>query len=135
MPRMTDVQCAGWLAGIGAWNMAVPFIGDVLGLDVNVRTKVEVVDHVVPGLLIALSAGYLLVLARRGPWSAQRPALFASGLAFLAGFWVLATHVPLIADAADGTMDWGAAIWHTIASLPIVALALVCVVRSIPADA
>lgn len=130
--RPVEAQRATLLAAIGAWNVLVPYLATVLGLDVNVKAIVEVVDHVVPGVIVVAAALYLRKLARRRRLGGQSPALIASGVAFLAGFWVLATHVPLLGDAADSAVSWEAAIWHSVASLPIVALAVWFVVRSIP---
>ena len=130
--RPVEAQRATLLAAIGAWNIAVPYLATALGLDVNVKEIVEVVDHVVPGVIVVAAALYLRKLARLRRLAGQSTALIAAGVAFLAGFWVLATHVPLWGDAADSAVSWEAAIWHSVASLPTVALAVWFVVRSIP---
>jgi predicted membrane channel-forming protein YqfA (hemolysin III family) len=130
--RPGEVRAAGVLAAIGAWTVVVPYIGNALGFDVNVRPIVEVVDHVIPGLLLLLAALHLRRLAARGRLAGQPTALIASGVAFLAGFWIFATHVPLLADAARSALPWGGAIWHSIAGLPVLGLACWFVVRSIP---
>lgn len=130
--RPREVQRATLLAAIGAWTAVVPFIGNALGLDVNVRTRVEIVDHTIPGLIVVAAALYLRTLAGRRALAGESPALFAAGVCFLAGFWVFATHVPLVNDAANSRLPWDAAIWHSIAALPVVALAVWFVLRSIP---
>jgi predicted membrane channel-forming protein YqfA (hemolysin III family) len=127
-----EVQRATLLAAIGAWTAVVPFIGNALGFDVNVNTRVEVVDHVVPGVIVVAAALYLRTLAARRALAGESRALFAGGVSFLAGFWVFATHVPLVRDAAESRLPWDAAIWHSIAALPVVALACWFVLRSIP---
>jgi hypothetical protein len=101
---------------------------------VNVPDRVEVVDHVVPGAVIVAAALYLHRLARRRPVAGHGPGLLAAGASFLAGFWILATHVPLLGDAARDAVSWEAAIWHSIAALPIVVLACWFVLRAIPDD-
>jgi hypothetical protein len=125
-----EARAAAALAAIGAWTAIVPYLGKALGFTVDVAASVEIVDHVVPGLITAVAGSVLFVTARRGPLAASRVAPAAAGLCFLAGFWILATHVPLLGDAADDRVSWGAAIWHSVAALPIFALALWCVVRS-----
>jgi predicted membrane channel-forming protein YqfA (hemolysin III family) len=130
--RPREVQRATLLAAIGAWTAVVPFIGNALGFDVNVNTRVEVVDHVVPGVIVVAAALYLRTLAARRALAGESRALFAGGVSFLAGFWVFATHVPLVRDAAESRLPWDAAIWHSIAALPVVALACWFVLRSIP---
>lgn len=127
-----EAQRAILLAVIGAWTAIVPYLGKALGLVVNVPARVEFVDHVVPGVVIVAAALYLHRLARRRPLTGERHALLAAGATFLAGFWVLATHVPLLQDATQETVSWEAAIWHSISALPILALACWFVLRSIP---
>ena len=128
-----EAQRATLLAAIGAWTIVVPYIGNALGLDVNVRAIIEFVDHVVPGAIVVAAALILRRLARRRRLAGETFALLAAGVAFLACFWVFATHLPLVQDAANSRLPWDAALWHSIAALPIVGLALWFVVRSIPA--
>ena len=130
--RPREAQWAVILAAIGAWTAIVPYLGKALGLVVNVPWRVEFVDHVVPGAIIVAAALYLRRLAARGAPAGERNALFAAGLSFLGGFWVLATHVPLLQDASEELVTWEAAIWHSIAALPIVVIGGWFLLRSIP---
>ncbi len=130
--RSEEVRGTAVLAAIGAWTITVPYLGELLGLTVDVRPIVEVVDHVIPGALVVAAALFLRSRARRAPMRSDGTALIAAGIAFLAGFWVLATHVPLVGDAAEARVTWAAAIWHSITAVPTLALACWCVVRSIP---
>jgi len=131
-PLSRESQRAALLAGIGAWTAIVPYLGELIGLVVKVPARVEVVDHVIPGLLVVAAALYLRRLAGRRPLAGAGAALLAAGVSFLAGFWVLATHLPLLQDASEELVSWEAAIWHSIAALPIVGLACWFVLRSIP---
>lgn len=117
---------------LGAWSAIVPYLARPLGLEVDVATKVEIVDHVVPGVLVALLGGWLTFGDRAGS-PVSRGAL-AAGVCALSGFWILATHVPLLADAADGREDWPAALWHSSSGPVIIVLAFVIALRSGPAD-
>ena len=130
--RPIEVQRCVALAAIGAWTAIVPYLGSALGLKVDVAARVEVVDHVIPGLLVVVAGLYLSRIARRGELRRERFALPLAGVCFLAGFWVLATHVPLLGDAAQSDQAWDAAIWHSISALPILILAVWGVLRSIP---
>jgi hypothetical protein len=115
---------------VGAWSIAVPYVGPVLGLDLDVTDKVEVVDHVVPGMLVVACAIALLWLARRG----GSGSLLSMGLACaiaLAGMWITATHVPLLLDAGRGVVPWGTALFHTASGPVILALALARVLREL----
>lgn len=127
-----EVRVTTLLAAIAAWTIVVPYLGEALGLSVPVRGIVEVVDHVVPGAIAASAALLLRARALSGPLAGHRSALPIAGAAFLAGFWVLATHLPLLVDAARTDQPWDAAIWHSITGLPVAALAAWCVLRSLP---
>jgi hypothetical protein len=110
------------------WTIFVPYLGRAIGLVVDVASKVEVVDHVIPGLVVAAIGTYLAINARRGtPPKLSRP--IGGGICFLAGFWVLATHVPLVSDAVHGKATWGSTIWHASTALPIVLLSLWTVLK------
>lgn len=130
--RPREARWAAILAAIGAWTAIVPYLGKPLGLVVNVPWRVEFADHVVPGAIIVATGLYLHKRAERGAPAGERNALFAAGLCFLAGFWVLATHVPLLQDASEELVSWEAAIWHSIAAVAIVVVAGWFLMRSIP---
>ena len=117
----------GALAALGAWTIVVPYLGRAIGLRVDVGASVEIVDHVVPGTLIAAIGTYLALTVRADSAGARR--LIGAGICFLAGFWVLATHVPLLSDATQGKEQWGPAIWHSITAVPVVALSLWVLLR------
>ena len=133
-PRPVEVRGTVALAALGTWTILVPYLAKPLGLEVKVAALVEVVDHVVPGALVAAAGFYLVRLARRRSLAGAQSALFAGALCFLAGFWVLATHVPLLVEAARANLPWSAAVWHSASAFPVLALALWCVLRSTPAD-
>lgn len=130
--RPHEAQRALWLVAVGAWTAIVPYLGPALGFDVDVSATVEVVDHVIPGAVVVAAGLYLRRLAGRRARAGERYALLAAGVSFLAGFWVFATHLPLLGDAADAAVSWEAAIWHSVAALPIAGLACWFVIRSIP---
>ncbi len=117
---------APWLilAALGAWAVAVPYLGPELGLRLDVASKVEFVDHVVPGIVAILSGALLTALSARGGDTSGWLSLAAAGASFLAGVWMVSTHVPLIADATRGAADWGPTLLHNSPGLPIVLVAL-----------
>ncbi len=116
------------LAALGAWTILVPYLGRAIRLVVDVASSVEIVDHVIPGTVVAAIGAYLAISARRNTLSGLRRPL-GGGICFLAGFWVLATHVPLVAQAVRGKAPWDSTIWHASTALPIVALSLWTVLR------
>jgi hypothetical protein len=103
-----------------AWAVVVPYVADALGLELDVAASTEVIDHVVPGVLAAGLGAVLFGDARR---AGQLPWLLAAGAAFLTGFWITATHVPLLLEAADGASPWGASLVHLSAGPPVALVA------------
>jgi hypothetical protein len=113
---------AGALAAFGVWGVTAPYIGPPLGFHVPVEPRLEFIDHVVPGLVI-LGIAAVAIVTRRVP-------LAAALAGFLAGFWMFGTHVPLVALAARGRIDWASALWHSLPGGVLLALCLVAVARA-----
>ena len=114
------------LAGlvVGAWAILPPYSGPAL----NTSSRVEVADHVVPGVVVLLVSAATLAIARGGPRPGTLP--FVLGLVvLLAGIWMTATHVPLVGQALrEATRDQapaGAVAYHTVPGLAVVALGVV----------
>ena len=133
-PRPVEIRGTVALAALGAWTILVPYLAKPLDLEVKVSSLVEVVDHVIPGALVAGAGFYLVSLARRRGLAGAPSALLAGAVCFLAGFWVLATHAPLLVEAGRASVSWSAALWHSSTAVPVVILALWCVLRSTPAE-
>lgn len=106
-----EAQRALMLAAVGAWTIAVPYLARALGLVVNVPASVEIADHVIPGAIVVAAGLYLHRLARRRAVAGGPLALPFAGAAFLAGCWAVATHVPLLGDAANDRVTWDAALF------------------------
>ena len=112
------------LAALGVWAIVVPYLGPELSLRLDVSSQLEFVDHVVPGTVAVLSAVLLFSVLRRGGDASSGWWLVAAGAAFLAGVWMVSTHVPLLEDASRGAADWGPTILHNSSGLPIGLLSL-----------
>ncbi len=112
------------LAPLAAWAIVVPYLGHALGLSVDVPARVEFVDHVLPGAVVLLGA--LVLLAGRGRLAGDGAIaeLVVPGLTFLAGVWMVSTHVPLLAQAAAGEVSWGPALLHNSPGIPLALLGL-----------
>ncbi len=117
---------------LGAWSVAVPYVGNALGLDVNVPADLEVIDHVIPGLIAALAAAAAYGSLRRGTAGSSLAYLIALGVSLLAGLWITATHIPLLLQAARGTVGWPPALWHSLPGLPLPVLAVALYTLSPP---
>lgn len=102
---------------VGAWALLPPYIGPGL----NTLDRVEFADHVVPGVAVLVVSLAAMALARRGADSTR----FAAGLGVvLAGFWMTATHAPLVLQGVRGQAPWGATIYHTLPGLAVLALGI-----------
>lgn len=105
--------------------MLPPYLGPVLGLELDVPENVEVVDHVLPGVVVALCGGLTAHSARRD--RGTQPSLTSLTLystAFLAGLFQTATHVPLLFDAGEPLTPWAAVLLHGTLAPVITVIAL-----------
>lgn len=128
MSGALHVRWAAALAGLAVWAAAVPWLAEAVGLGLDVPTRLEVADHVVPGVVTLVAVALLAVLGGR-PGSTVW--LGVGSVAFLAGLWSTSTHVPLIFDASQGATPWGAALLHFSAGPPILVLGLGMLLRNL----
>ncbi len=126
MAASPQVRWAAALTGLSAWATGVPWLARAVGLELDVATRLEVVDHVVPGVVMLAGAA---VLATRAGVAGDRVWMGAGGIAFLTGLWITATHVPLIPAAVDGLAPWGTALLHLSAGPPILVLGVWMLLR------
>lgn len=94
------------LAAVAAVSALPPLIAGV-----DVAASVEVVDHVVPGLIAVAAALYARALTRRGAGDSMA-ALAALGVCAIAGVWETATHVGLVLDAGSADRPVGTVLLH-----------------------
>lgn len=93
------------------------------GPKLNVAQSTEVVDHVFPAIVVLLASLAGIAASRRakGPGATR----FLGGMAvLLAGLWMMATHLPLVAQAGRGDAPWPATIYHTSSALAVFGLGL-----------
>jgi hypothetical protein len=91
------------VVGWGITTAASPYVAKIVGEGIAVRSEVEFVDHVIPGLLVALAGALLYLVRGRGVATIER---LAASAVFAAGFWTLATHWKLILAATDGQQSY-----------------------------
>jgi hypothetical protein len=102
------------LALLGAWSILPPYIGPVVGLDLDVKASVEVVDHVVPGVIIILCAGLAALQVGRSEAAEDSTlGLLLMGACALAGLWQTVTHAPLVFDGGEPGSPWDSVIVHS----------------------
>lgn len=105
---------------LGAWAVAAPYLGPILGLVVATRPIVEVVDHVLPGLAV-LGIALLTILTGRLP-------LAAALLAVLASLWMAGTHIPLLLQVRSGGAQLPSALWHAAPGILLLTLTVAAAV-------
>lgn len=104
-----------------AWAMAVPYVAEAVGLRLEVERRIEVIDHVIPGLVAAFGA---FALAR----GLELP---GSALIFLSGLFITTAHAPLIPDMSTGVAAVAPATLHLTAGPPILLMGVRFLVRSL----
>ena len=125
----------GALALLGAWSALPPYVGPPLGLKLDIATRLEVADHVVPAVIIVASAA-IAALALRGGRRMTESVLVlgAIGVCVLAGIWETATHVPLLLQGGESNARWGAVLLHSTAGPAVLALSLPLLMRAAGPD-
>jgi hypothetical protein len=120
-PPGPDLPALMPLAGlfVAVWASLPKWSGPKL----NVQASTEVVDHVIPAILVLLCSLLAITAGRRakGPGGTR----FLAGMGvLLAGLWMMATHLPLVAQARRGEAPWPATMYHTSAALAVFGLGL-----------
>jgi len=118
---------------VGVWAILPPYVGPLLGLELEVSATVEAIDHVLPGVLTVIAAGAALALARRGRADSV-PALAALAVCALAGLFQTVTHVPLVADAGSALAPVGSVVLHTSPGPVLLVLSLWLLLRPLPEE-
>ena len=91
----------------------------------NTGDLTETVDHILPGIVVGIVSVVALLASRKA--SPDRPTAvpFFCGMAvLLAGFFMLATHVPLIMEALDDKAPWDATVYHSSSAAAVFGLGL-----------
>lgn len=116
---MTEV-----LGALALWAIAIPLISPALGLAPETTRRLEIADHVVPGVLALLAAAIGLSLLLRNGNARQDLLILVPVAGFLAGFWMSATHFPLVLQAFRHDRPWSLALFHSSAGPPIIAVSV-----------
>lgn len=105
--------------GVAVWASLPKYSGPKL----NVEASKEFADHIVPAIVVLLASLAGIMAGRRadGPGGTR---FIAGMVVLLAGLWMLATHLPLVAEAMRDQAPWPATIYHTAAALAVFGLGL-----------
>jgi len=134
LPAM--VRPLAYLSILGALSVTPPYLGPLIGLELDgIESTVEIVDHVVPGMVVFLAAGTSFLLLRAGRIR-KDSLLLASAVAIcmLAGVWETSSHVPLVLDGGRPETPWGAVILHSTLGPVVAALSLWLVLRALAVE-
>lgn len=119
--RLPPLPLVGLVVGLWA------FLPVYTGPELNVAQRVEIADHLIPGLVVLTACAAALALRL------QATVLLVAGMAVaLAGFWMTATHLPLVVQATDGQVPWTSAFYHTLPGLAVMGVGLVWILRPEP---
>ena len=121
------------LAAVAAWSIVPPYLGPVVGLELDVASSVEIVDHVVPGLCAVAAALIALADARHGVTDSVR-ALAALGVCALAGLFQTVSHFTLVLHAGEPQAPVAAVVLHASPVPVLLALSVWLLLRSPPGD-
>ena len=122
------------LCALALWSIVPPYLGPAVGLELDVPSSVEVVDHVVPGLAAATAALLALLWARRGETDSVR-VLSALAVGVLAGLFQTVSHITLVLEAGEPQAPVGAVVLHASPGPLLLALSLWLLLRPQPQDA
>ncbi len=122
------------LAALGAWSIVPPYLGPLVGLELDVPASVEVVDHVVPGLIVVAAALLARRLAQRGETDSLA-SLAALGICVLAGLMQTVSHFTLVLDAGGPLQPVAAVVLHATPGPALLGLSLWLLLRPAPGDA
>jgi hypothetical protein len=113
-PQPTPGHLDRWLVfvvAVAAWSIVPPYLGPLVGLELDVASSIEIVDHVIPGLTAAAAAYLALIEARRGHSDSTR--MFAAlGVCVLAGLFQTVSHATLVLDAGGPLQPVAAVVLH-----------------------
>ena len=108
--------------GVAVWASLPQYSGPKL----SVSSSKEIADHIIPAVLVFLASIVGVLAGRRaqGPGALR---LIAGMAVLLAGLWMMATHIPLVAQTMRGGDDaasWAATIYHFSSALAVFGLGL-----------
>ncbi len=116
---------------VGLWAIIPPYV-DAFGV-LDVESRVEFADHVVPGIAV-LAMAALAYLLLRSPQPSPLLLFVAGATITLAGFWMVATHLPLVSQARRGQAPWGAVLWHSLPGVGVILVGAIWTLRFWGAD-
>ena len=103
---------------VGLWALLPKYVPPPL----NTSAPAEFADHVSPGILVVGASAACRLRRNRGELSLLP--VIAGMVVVLAGFWMVATHIPLVVQAFGGDAPWAGTIYHTAPAMAVFGLGL-----------
>lgn len=119
-----SVLAAEALGVLGLWSIAIPYAGPAFGLAPPAAPGLEIADHVIPGIVVAV-ASVAIVMGSLSPGPTTPHVRLLPAIIALAGLWTVSSHVGLVVQAAQQDRPWGLALFHSFPGPPILILAVV----------
>jgi hypothetical protein len=113
--------------GVALWATLPQYSGPYL----NTEPSKEIADHIIPGILVAV-VSLVTLMARKRPGGPGAIPFFSGMAVLLAGFWMVATHVPLISEAFRDLAPWPPTIYHSSAAFAVFGFGLMWTVAHWP---
>ncbi|MGH9277063.1 MAG: hypothetical protein ACRD12_02990 [Acidimicrobiales bacterium] len=107
---------------VGVWATLPQYSGPTL----MTEASKEVADHIIPGILVLIVSAVAVVTGRSNKGPNLTPFICGT-VVLLAGFWMMATHIPLIVQAFNDEAPWAGTIYHSSAALATFGLGLMWV--------
>lgn len=114
-----------WLLGAGAIAGLYAMAPAVVGRLGHLRRGAEVVDHVIPGLVVIALVG----VAAGGGADSVAFMVVAGTVVCLAGLWMTATHIGLLEQAVHNQVGWATALYHFSTAVLVLVLGVAWVWR------
>jgi len=105
--------------GVAFWASLPKYSGPAL----NTSASAELASHIIPAVVILL-ASLVAILAGKRPQGPGALRLIAGMVVLLSGMWMLATHLPLVAQATRDEAPWPGTIYHSASALAVFGLGL-----------
>ena len=121
---MSGLVLPAAIAVAALWSILPPYLAPL-----DVDDAVEVVDHVVPGVISFAAAAFVLTRSPRGD-RATTAVLVAFAICAVGGAWVTLTHLPLLLDLGEAGRPAGRVLLHASVGPLLLAPALWGLVRA-----
>lgn len=113
---------------VAFWATLPQYSGPAL----NTEASKEIADHIIPAIVVAIACLVALTNRKKAGDGPSLVQFSAAMVALLAGFWMVATHIPLVVQAFGGDAPWPGTIYHASAAFATMGFGLMWAVTRWP---